>query len=175
MEGKLQTHQVFNLQQVISDTIASDPFNYNDAILGQDPDEYRRWIVQQNSWGGAIELSIFSDHYQTEIHSIDIKTLRADKFGEGKYSKRVLILYNGIHYDAIALSPIEDGPLDFDQTTFDCCPAGSDSDHLLQSAIKLASILKAKKKFTDLAGFTLSCGICKKNLVGQKDGKEGRI
>ena len=31
---------------------------------------------------GAIEVSIFSDHYQTELDVVDIQTQRIDRFGE---------------------------------------------------------------------------------------------
>lgn len=37
---------------------------------------------------GEIELSIFSDHFRTEIDSYDVETGRCDKFGEGKYDNR---------------------------------------------------------------------------------------
>jgi ubiquitin thioesterase OTU1 len=39
----------------------------------------------------------------------------------------------------------------------------------------LASKLRQLRKFTDLANFTLKCGICKKGLVGQKDAQAHAI
>jgi hypothetical protein len=62
-------------------------------------------ISKDSTWGGAIgmtkldsdagfilnplvELSIFSDHFRTEIDSYDVETGRCDKFGEGKYDNR---------------------------------------------------------------------------------------
>ncbi|KAJ3033239.1 ubiquitin-specific protease otu1 [Rhizophlyctis rosea] len=153
------------LRETVSSVISQDPFNYNEAILGKDPDEYRAWITKPQSWGGAIELAMFSDHYQVEIDSIDVSTLRVDRFGEGKYPNRVIVLYTGIHYDAVALAPFPDAPSDFDQTTFE----GADGEKVLEAGVKLAGIWKKKRKFTDLANFTLKCGVCGKGLVGQKD------
>ena len=110
----------------------SDPINYSEPILGRDPNAYATWIKTKNSWGGAIELAIFSSYFKTgitsvyefkfeniEIASIDIATLQVDLFGqENNYSDRIIVLYSGIHYDAVALSPLESGPLEFDQTKF---------------------------------------------------------
>ncbi|KAJ3049882.1 ubiquitin-specific protease otu1 [Rhizophlyctis rosea] len=157
-----------NIRSLVSKLIADDPVNYNEAILGREPEDYRKWIVKPESWGGAIELAVLSDYFGVEIDSIDVSTLRVDKFGEGKFSNRVIVLYTGIHYDAIALSPSPTAPEDFDQTSFE----GSEGDRILEAGIKLAGIWKKKRKFTDLARFQLRCGVCKKGLVGQKDAQE---
>lgn len=66
---------------VVSNAIRHDALTYNEAILGRDPELYCQWIMQPNSWGGAIELAIFSDYFQVEIDSIDVATLRVDRFG----------------------------------------------------------------------------------------------
>ncbi|KAI5334015.1 hypothetical protein L3X38_024148 [Prunus dulcis] len=42
-------------------------------------------------------------------------TLRS---GEEKYSERALLIYDGLHYDALAMSPFEGAPEEFDQTIF---------------------------------------------------------
>ncbi len=70
---------------------------------------------------GAIEVSVFSEHYQTELDVVDIQTQRIDRFGkcskyllshfplilfsgEDKgYSNRALLLYDGIHYDPLLI------------------------------------------------------------------------
>ncbi len=130
------------------------------------------WIRQANSWGGAIELAIFSEYYQTgttfhydfvlivEIVSVDVSTCRMDRFGEGKYKQVVFVLYSGIHYDALALSPSLGASQEFDQTSFDitdpCLP------EYFEAAVKLAGEWKKQHKFTDLSNFTLKCAICSK-------------
>ncbi|CAB4308353.1 unnamed protein product [Prunus armeniaca] len=42
-------------------------------------------------------------------------TLRS---GEEKYSERALLIYDGLHYNALAMSPFEGAPEEFDQTIF---------------------------------------------------------
>jgi ubiquitin thioesterase OTU1 len=139
-----------NLRRVIAEAIKNNPFEYSEAILGKDPEDYCRWIQTSQAWGGAIELAIFSEHYKTEIDSIDIATCRVDRFGEGKYENRVLVLYSGIHYDAVALNPMQDGPSDFDMTTFS---VNSEGEKYLLAGIRLAEELK--KVIIELCAFEM--------------------
>ena len=64
------------LRDVISRTVESNPELYNEAFLGKPTKEYAKWIMKDESWGGAIELSILSEYYRTEIAAFDTKTLR---------------------------------------------------------------------------------------------------
>ncbi|KAI9138151.1 hypothetical protein BKA69DRAFT_1093601 [Paraphysoderma sedebokerense] len=166
---------VQSLREVVASTILSDPIKYNEAILGRPVDEYANWIMKSNSWGGAIELSIFSSVYGVEICSIDIQTGRIDRFGEGMYPKRCLVIYSGIHYDPLSLviTPTSTSP--YDITVFDVSPCSSGvngKDEVLEAAAALAGIMKKKHKYTDLANFTLRCGICKIGLKGQVEATE---
>lgn len=78
------------LRKVISDTILSDPDEYNEAVLGKSNSEYSKWILKDTSWGGGIELAILSDYYQAEISAHDIQTTNVYNYGEGKqYKQRV--------------------------------------------------------------------------------------
>ncbi|KAG1126726.1 hypothetical protein G6F42_007544 [Rhizopus arrhizus] len=152
------------LRQVIVDGIKKDPDMYSDVTLGQPRDKYIEWIQKPNSWGGAIELAIFSAYFGVEIDSIDVQTGRIDKFGEGSFDERVLIVYSGIHYDALALTPTVDSPPDFDQTRFSV-----DEDFILDAAKQLVDGLRKSHKFTDIANFTLKCEQCNTGLKGEKD------
>ncbi|KAI8059635.1 hypothetical protein BC940DRAFT_313230 [Gongronella butleri] len=157
---------VSEMRQVAADVIQTQPDLYPDVVLGQPRDDYVRWIQKPNSWGGAIELSIFANYYDVEIVSVDVQTGRTDQFGQNEHADRVLILYSGIHYDALALAPMIDSPPDFDQTKF---PATSESDAILTAAKQLANKLQKEHKYTDVANFTLKCDVCKAGLVGEKD------
>ena len=42
------------------DTVAGDPEEYTEAFLGKPNAEYCAWILNPQSWGGAIELSILA-------------------------------------------------------------------------------------------------------------------
>lgn len=120
----------------------------------QPPDSYIAAILKPSTWGGAIELAIFADHFRTEITSIDVESGRADRFGEGKYTSRAIVLYSGIHYDAVSLAPTPAAPPDFHETVFDV-----KDDSVLRGARELAAKLRAKKKFTNTATFDLKCEV----------------
>ena len=45
---------------MIAETVLSDPVDWNEAVLQKEPAAYAEWIRRQNTWGGAIELSILS-------------------------------------------------------------------------------------------------------------------
>ncbi|KAJ3334039.1 hypothetical protein HDU76_012569 [Blyttiomyces sp. JEL0837] len=155
------------LRQIIVTAINNNPIEYNEAILGRPVPAYCNWISNPTSWGGAIELAIFATHYQTEIVSIDISTLRADRFGQGmQYPRVAYVMYSGIHYDAVALMPAAEAPEEFDVTTFE---RGVEDERVSKGVLGLGAVLKKKKKFTDLANFTLKCGVCMEGLKGQKE------
>ncbi|CEG73439.1 hypothetical protein RMATCC62417_08822 [Rhizopus microsporus] len=151
------------LRHVIVERIKADPISYPDVLLGQEREKYIQWIQKPTSWGGAIELSIFSSFFNVEIDSIDVQTGRIDKFGEGSYDERVLIVYSGIHYDALALSPASDSPPEFDQTRFPVT-----DNYILDAAKEITESLRRGHKYTDVANFTLRCEQCKTGLKGEK-------
>ena len=68
-------------------------------------EDYIKLIENTSTWGGAVELKLFSDIFQTQIASIDVQTNRVDIFGEDKnYPQRIYLLYNGIHYDPLVMT-----------------------------------------------------------------------
>ncbi|KAL1413133.1 ubiquitin-specific protease otu1 [Vanrija albida] len=156
-----------SLRKVVADAIKADPVNYSDVILGRPRDEYITKILHKDTWGGAIELSIFAQHYKTEICSFDVATGRCDRFGEGSYESRCLLVYSGIHYDAITLSPLETSPPSFHTTVFPV-----NEDDILPTAEKLVTTLRKRHYFTDTANFDLKCGVCGVGLKGEKGARE---
>lgn len=89
----ISPERIQKLRQMVSDKIISDPINYSAAILGKEPFEYCEWIRRENSWGGAIELKVFSEIFKTAITSVDVPTGRMDTFGEGEYKTRSFVMY----------------------------------------------------------------------------------
>ena len=90
------------------------------------PANYIDTITKPNTWGGAIELTIFAAYYNTEIASIDVETGRVDHFtppalesGISPASMRCIVIYSGIHYDAASLAPMVDAPAEWHQTLFE--------------------------------------------------------
>jgi ubiquitin thioesterase OTU1 len=60
-------------------TLCGPAVTYNDGFLGQENEEYQAWILDKKHWGGAIELSILSQHYGRVIAAYDIQTKRCDR------------------------------------------------------------------------------------------------
>ncbi|KAL0908987.1 hypothetical protein M5K25_023505 [Dendrobium thyrsiflorum] len=157
------------LRQVIAVAVASDPVKYNEAFLGKPNSDYCAWILNPEKWGGAIELSILSEYYGREIAAYDIQTTRCDLYGQSKgYGERVMLLYDGLHYDALAMSPSDNAPVDFDQTVFTVNSDGTIGpvEGLVLNLVKDA---QRKRRFTDTANFTLRCGVCQIGFVGSKE------
>ena len=106
-------------------------------FLGRPVEEYCNWILQKTSWGGGIELFIFSNHFKVEIASFDIQTMRLDVFGQGNnYQKRVYLLYSGIHYDAVAAKVMETSSEEYYMTIFD-----AQDDKIASKVYELAEML----------------------------------
>ena len=160
------------LRSIAAQTIQADPDKYPPIVLEKSTDDYCRWIQSADSWGGAIELEILSRHFDIEICSIDVQTLRVDRFNEGR-EKRCILVYSGIHYDVIALSPSDPpfhkayAPPEFDTLVFD-----ADDQLLLEKAVELCRILQGRHYYTDTAGFSVKCNVCGGVFTGEKGATE---
>ncbi|KAK3025538.1 hypothetical protein RJ639_041016 [Escallonia herrerae] len=160
------------LRQVIAATVSSDPEKYSEAFLGKKNEEYCAWILDPEKWGGAIELSILADHYGREIAAYDIQTSRCDLYGqESNYQERVMLIYDGLHYDALAMSPFDDAPEEFDQRIF-AVRKDRTIGPVEGLALNLVKDQQRKRSYTDTANFTLRCGVCQIGVIGQKEAVE---
>ncbi|KAJ5885303.1 Ovarian tumor otubain [Penicillium taxi] len=156
------------LRSIVAEVIQSNPEEYSTAILGKRPDEYCRWIQNEDSWGGAIELKILGEYFNIEICSVDVQTLHLFQFNEGAPT-RCIVVYSGIHYDVLALSPSEPpytraNPLAHDDTKiFDAA-----DPLVLEKAKELCLILQGKHYYTDTSGFSVRCNTCGGTFTGEK-------
>ncbi|CBX97972.1 hypothetical protein IAQ61_010077 [Plenodomus lingam] len=144
------------LRSLVAQGIQSNPELYNEATLEKSPDEYCKWIMNPNSWGGGIELSILSQHFDIEIASINVQDLRVDRFNEGQ-TRRVILVYSGIHYDTIAFVPQGVSPLD---TENDVKLFDASDNVILEAARQLCGELKKQHYFTDTQKFSIQCNTC---------------
>ncbi|XP_068489205.1 OVARIAN TUMOR DOMAIN-containing deubiquitinating enzyme 2 isoform X1 [Phaseolus vulgaris] len=161
-----------DLRQVIAATVASDPQKYCEAFLGKPNAEYCNWILDSEKWGGAIELAILADYYGREIAAYDIQTTRCDLYGqESNYSERVMLIYDGLHYDALVMSPVEEAPEEFDQTIF-AVQMNRSIGPVERLALNFVKDQQRKRSYTDTSKFTLRCGVCQIGVVGQKEAVE---
>jgi ubiquitin thioesterase OTU1 len=148
------------LRSTVAQGIQAQPDLYNAAVLQKSPDDYCRWIQREDSWGGDIELSILSQAFNVEVCSINVQDLRVDRFNEGQ-KNRIILVYSGIHYDTIALSPSEPPytkaifPPELDLKVFD-----SIDDEVLEKARELCKVLQSRHYYTDTSGFTIKCNKC---------------
>ena len=154
------------LRSVIAQTIQANPSTYSKVVLdNKDPDVYCTWIQGEDAWGGQIELDILSKHFDLEICSIDVQTLRVDRYNEGRPT-RCIVVYSGIHYDTIALSPF-DLPPEEDRKIF-----RSADPLILEEAVVLCQKLQQKHYFTDTAGFKITCNDCGAVCIGEAGATE---
>jgi len=119
--GYLIDHQQFNettklqYRQILATYIQDN--NFEAGLFEVPKEDYIQNIINPATWGGAIELKIFSDIYQIEIASIDVMTNRIDLFGQDKgYKNRIYVLYDGVHYDPLVFATGDDQSED--QTIF---------------------------------------------------------
>ncbi|TDZ19709.1 Ubiquitin thioesterase OTU1 [Colletotrichum sidae] len=162
------------LRRMIADYIRKHPEDYSEAVLGMPVDKYCRTMQDPDRWGGAIELSIFSDLFDLEILAFDVKSQTPLKFGENK-AARCILVYSGIHYDRVASSPSDppythsDLPPDVDQTTW----ATSD-DEVLEKTKELIRKLHEMHYFTDTVEFLLRCTVPGCDWIGNGE-KEANV
>lgn len=155
------------LRTIVAECILSNPARFNKIILEQSPEDYVQWILLENSWGGAIELGILAEWFDVQIASVDVQTGRIDLFGSKDARERVYVMYSGIHYDALVLSPGPSLPSNCDITRFD------PKDALAELEAKtLAGEARRRHQYTDLAHFTLRCSTCHKALIGEGDARK---
>ncbi|KAL4226742.1 aminotransferase [Mactra antiquata] len=154
------------MRELIAGIVMSDPNTYNEAFLGKSNSSYCKWIMKNDSWGGAIEISILSQYYNVEIDVVDTQSGRIDRFGEDKnYPNRILVIYDGIHYDPLIMEPLIPG--DDIKSMF-----STNDQSVLAQALEIANEAKTAKQFTDVGKFTLRCLVCQKSLIGQSEAQD---
>ena len=155
-----------SMRRVVAEAVAADPEQYNEAFLDNKSNaEYCRWIRDESNWGGAIELKILSGHFDVEIDVINGQTGRVDRFGEGAgHRRRILLVYDGIHYDPLVLESA-DGV--HRTTTF-----STDDDEVLTLAVELGHEAKSSRQFTDVATFRLVCLQCRAVVTGETGARQ---
>lgn len=83
--------------------------------------------------------------------------------GEGSgFSRRIYLLYDGVHYDSLVREPYPGAQATYDITKFDV-----DDEVTKRTAVALAAELKQHRQYVDLAAGTLRCSICDKLFKGQ--------
>lgn len=153
------------MRELVAETVGREVDEYSEALLGKPNSEYVKWIKDNKSWGGAIEISILANHYGIEIAVVDTVNAIINKFGEDQdYAHRVFLMFDGIHYDPLYLEPLNGGNI---QTIF-----LREDDRILRDAEDLAREAKSSRQYTDVNKFTLKCMVCNIHLSGQREAQE---
>ena len=156
------------LRRIASRAVMDDPGTYTSAFLGQSPDDYVAFLGRPESWGGQIELHIYSGLFRAEIAAFDIVRDRVDVYGAGRgYRRRAFVRYDGIHYDALVFALNPSLPETKDVTLFSPEDGGA-----MDKARALCADQHRKKQFTDTSGFSLRCTVCQVGLKGAADAQE---
>ncbi|KAE8717194.1 Detected protein of confused Function [Hibiscus syriacus] len=149
------------LRQVMVATVSSDPTKYSKAFLGKPNAEYCAWILDSDKWG-----------------AYDIQTTRCDLYGQEKnYSERVMLIYDGLHYDALAEMDI--GSLDIGDFLDSVCTLqvlSQDETLLLYimvfgesvvNDITSVALFNAIQTFVPKTPLEIAtfCGVCSKNAA----------
>lgn len=165
LTGKVDPDNSQYMREIIASTVNADKREYNEGILGRPNDEYCAWILQPESWGGAIEVSILSAYHGVEFDVVDITNALINRFGEDKnYGMRAFLLFDGIHYDPLYLESTSGEP---PKTIFPI-----EDNGVYAQAEQLANEAKSSRQFTDVNRFTLKCIDCDCLLKGQVEAQQ---
>lgn len=158
-----------DMRELIAGIVLSDPETWNQAILGMENEKYVEKIMQPNTWGGSIELSILAANYGCEIAAWDVSANRVNIFGQGcGYSKRIYVLYDGVHYDVLAQNLNgSSGAQTNDVTIFE----PNDNLAFTQAASICENHFK-QKKFTNVYTYKIKCNTCQSEMRGNDEVKE---
>ncbi|CAH0492707.1 unnamed protein product [Peronospora farinosa] len=155
----------FMMRQLIKDTILTYPEKYSDVFLGRPVHEYCAWIMDDNSWGGEIELSILSTYYKVEMVVFDVTSMSRLCYGEDQgFTQRMFLLYDGIHYDLVVEAPSTTASEHHDVTLF-----AINDFQKVERASEVAVEAHQKHEFTDVSRFSIMCLVCRSTFVGQKE------
>ncbi|KAB8293104.1 hypothetical protein EYC80_007463 [Monilinia laxa] len=146
------------LRSVVASTIQGNPELYSKVVLEQEPDDYCRWIQTSDAWGGAIEMGILAEAFDMEVVCIDVQSLSIHKFHENASKHRCILVYSGIHYDLLVLSPTSVGGSSSPENDVRIFEASDDT--IITKAVELCSKLKEKHYFTDTGGMAIKCKDC---------------
>lgn len=163
--GNVDSESSQYMRPIIAETVNANKRDYNEAFLEKPNDVYCAWILQPETWGGAIEVSILSAYHKMEFDVVDIRNGIINRFGEDQnYERRAFLLFDGIHYDALYWESTSGEP---PKTIFSI----EDSDVYAQ-AVQLANEAKSSRQFTDVNQFTLKCNDCDCLLKGQGEAQQ---
>lgn len=148
-------------RNIIVEYLLDNEFDSN--LLEQPKDKYIEFIQDIKNWGGAIEVKMFSEIFHKQIVCIDVKTNRADIYGEDKnYDQRIYLLYNGVHYDPLVMNLDLSADPSTDITIFD-----SNDQEVFELMKCLLLEYKNQGEFVEF--YSMECNECKEKFKNEND------
>ena len=145
------------IRGIISSEIMANPNEYNSAVLDKEPSDYCKWILNKETWGGGIELSILSKFFQIQIAVVDIQHITIEYFGN--YNRCIYLLYNNIHYDVFYKE--ENGKITGIFNSYD--------QRVKQEIMDICCELQKHELYMDPTLYSLECTQCGLLMNGNKD------
>lgn len=143
-----------------------------ESFLGMSTTAYQHYILDRSTWGGGLEIRILSNIYQREIATFNIETARQHTFGEDQaFSKCIMLIYNGVHYDALAIAKHPRAKEGDDVTEFN--PRTKRGKMIIAAAQKMVELKNRGAQFTSntLGSSKLRCDECKKTFASEREAK----
>lgn len=166
-KGNFNESSSLKFRQIIIDYLLDNKFN--DNLLDQPKDKYIEFIQNPKNWGGALEVKMFSEIFQKQIVCIDVKTNRADIYGEDKkYDQTIYLLYNGVHYDPLVMNYDLSADPSTDITIFD-------SKDIETFEIMKCLLLEYKNQGDYVEFYSLECKDCNEKFQNENDAVEHSI
>ena len=145
------------IRGIIASEIMANPQEYNSAVLDKEPEEYCKWIMKKETWGGGIELSILSKFFQIQIGVADIQHITIVQFGHN--NNCIYLHYNNIHYDVFYKE--ENGKVTGIFNTYD--------ERVKNEIMDICLQLQKEQRYIDASMFSVECMQCGYLLPEQKD------
>jgi hypothetical protein len=104
------------MRRVCAAVVAGDELSYPDAALEKPRSEYGAWIAKQDTWGGALELSILAAHGggrcgtacsfdDVALVCVDVRTGVDQRYAGPGATRNCYLLFDGVHYDPLVFAP----------------------------------------------------------------------
>lgn len=151
------------IRRIVADKIKSSPQVYSEVYLNKDPAIYCSWIMDDNAWGGAIEIAMLAEHFKVQVCCWDVQSTRFDLYECPGAMQRVYFIYDGLHYDPLAIGNVEDESDDV--TKFEC----ENESPAFVGSKGICEHMNAQRQFTDTSKFALRCLVCGAGLTGEDD------
>jgi hypothetical protein len=104
INGITRENGAIELRQECVNVIKSNPYIYNELLLGDDPNEYINKLgISQGQWGGELEINILAKlkNIQISVVSLDNSRILTYSPNNNECTSRIYILYRGQHYEAL--------------------------------------------------------------------------